>query len=275
MYPPHINLGTLHILSPDLVPELREGHCRQIVTVWLRDFLNMINPSVKKPFLANLIRTTRLAMLFDRRSASNILQRIPCVVRFNRPSFLMKRTPWGVRYIVHDLIDGMRYQDPHAIEKGISFLKCVFHVIPHPNLTASRFSHSVPFSHMLERRLTVDIGVLCDFMDRLCGAIIIAIFFKKRGTLNGLALPRNWLSQLVCDIDNLEHIRLNQTASRYTENVEQLLRSVCTGRDAGERSVLLSTCYILTSYIEHLLWENLDLADPGIAHTRVVYFDRM
>ncbi len=94
---------------------------------------------------------------------------------------------------------------------------------------------------MLERRLTVDIGVLCDFMDRLCGAIIIATFFKKRGTLNGLALPKSWLSQLACDIDKLEYMRLNEIASRYTENVEHLLRAVCTGRDAGERSVLLLT----------------------------------
>ena len=126
LYPAHVNLGSLHVLSTDLVPELQQG--RQIVTVWLRDFLNTIDPWEKptKPFLVNLMRTTCLAMLFDRRAATDNLQRIPCAVGFEKPGFLMRRTFRGeYRYAVHDLIAMMRGEDANALDRGLSFLKYV------------------------------------------------------------------------------------------------------------------------------------------------------
>ena len=65
LYPKHHNIGSLHILSLESVPELTQG--RRIIAVWIQDFLNRLYPDrgVAHAFLVNLMRTTRLAMLID------------------------------------------------------------------------------------------------------------------------------------------------------------------------------------------------------------------
>lgn len=69
-------------------------------------------------------------------------------------------------------------------------------------------------------------------MDHLCGAILMAHYLGKKGTLHGLTLPRSWLSRLVGDLEHLAHMRTNQSSS-YTDNLERLLGAICTGSDAG------------------------------------------
>ena len=122
---------------------------------------------------------------------------------------------------------------------------------------ASSYATSIPTSHVLERQVPIDIGVLCDFMDHLCGSMLVAICLQKKKSLHMLTLPKSWLSRLADDIEQLRHMRTGQL-SGYMDHIPHLLRSVYTGRNA-----------------RHLLCESYDLSDVRLSRTRVVYFERM
>ena len=122
LYPVSDTIGSLHVLSLESIPELTKG--RHILAVWIQDYLNRLyhDRGSEHIFLVNLMRTTRLAMLLDRRVASSQLQRIPCAVRYpeKRPKYLIR---WGGHYIVHDLIAAVQCSDSGALDKGVQFLK--------------------------------------------------------------------------------------------------------------------------------------------------------
>lgn len=85
---------------------------------------------------------------------------------------------------------------------------------------------------MLYNRLRVDIGVLCDFMDDLCGSMLISLYLKLKGTLNGLTLPKSWLARLLQDSKQLARMRTDKSG-KYTACMGRLLGTTYTGNNAG------------------------------------------
>ena len=50
---------------------------------------------------------------------------------------------------------------------------------------------------ILVKRIPVDIGPVCDIVERLCGSLILAHRYAAgRGTLHGITLPRSWFINL-------------------------------------------------------------------------------
>ena len=123
LFPQHFRFGSIHVLAPDLLPELPRA--RTIITVWVRDFLNRCLPSHKPAFafLTNLMRAMSLAMIFDHNAASSNLHLIPS---YNVPA---PERPWHlVRqeiYVVHDLVSLMQYNSKYSLSKGVLALKYV------------------------------------------------------------------------------------------------------------------------------------------------------
>ncbi|KAM5542265.1 hypothetical protein V8D89_004138, partial [Ganoderma adspersum] len=233
LYPKHHTIGSLHVLSLESVPELTQG--RQIIAVWIQDFLNRLYPDrgIAHAFLVNLMRTTRLAMLLDRRIASSSLRSIPCAFRFHdkRPQGFLRS---GTAYIVHDLLAATQGSHRGALDRAVLFM-----------------------NHVVYNRLRVDIGVLCDFMDDLCGSMLISLYLKLKRTLNGLTLPKSWLVRILQDGKQLARMRTDKS-EKYTACMGRLLGTVYTGNNAA-----------------HLLFENLDLSSPGLNKIRVVFFTRL
>lgn len=123
LFPPHFSIGSPHTLSPELAQEFPQA--RSVITVWLCDWLNRTAPStpdserVGMEFPTNLMRATRMAMLFDQRSASNNLHRIPCSIRMRRRDLIR----YPNIYVVHDLIESVMHNTPHALNRGVLYLK--------------------------------------------------------------------------------------------------------------------------------------------------------
>ena len=88
-------------------------------------------------------------------------------------------------------------------------------------------------SHVLYNRLRVDIGVLCDFMDDLCGSMLISLYLKSKGTLDGLTLPKGWLARLLQDAGKLGGMKTERW-EKYIACMGRLLGDVYTGNNAGQ-----------------------------------------
>ncbi|KAI0656836.1 hypothetical protein C8Q70DRAFT_1046658 [Cubamyces menziesii] len=234
LYPAHFKLGSIHTLKATLIPELTEG--QSIITVWVRDFLSQLCPGRDRqpslPFLSGLIRVTRIAMLFDSRVASNDMHRIPCM---NPGPHWRVSSLWrNQTYVVHDLMSMVQGKHPHALDHGMLFLH-----------------------HVVQRRLPIDITVLCDLMDNLCGCLVAAMRFRTGAKLHDVTLPKSWILRIVRD----DRILRNQSVDLwkdYHRCFATLLQQVCTGRGAS-----------------YLLLANRTLEDPGNNVTRNILVARI
>ncbi|KAI0638791.1 hypothetical protein C8Q77DRAFT_1044775, partial [Trametes polyzona] len=207
LHPPHYMLGSPHLLSVTAVPELDEG--RHIITVWIRDFLNELRPGRSEGalhvFLSNLLRATRLAMMFDTRAASAKLHCLPCAF----PGVWSLPVLWRDNtYVVQDLLWAMQCRDRGSLERGILFV-----------------------NHILDQRLPIDISVLCDFMDNLCASLVVATRLKTGRTLHDVILPKSWIARVIPALPAL-HDKWTRRASEYHVHIERLLLQVYSGRDS-------------------------------------------
>lgn len=83
-------------------------------------------------------------------------------------------------------------------------------------------------SHVIKNRIPVDVGVLCSFMEYLCGAFLVAIRLQKRQTLHNLTLPMSWLMRLFPQIKSWQ-ARDTQLSFMFKKNMGEFLEQVYSG----------------------------------------------
>ena len=87
-------------------------------------------------------------------------------------------------------------------------------------------------SHILDKRIPIDVGVLCDFMDHLCGSLLIASRLRTTATLHDLTLTKSWLAHLTPSIEALR-TKDTQLVAIYGVEMLHLLEPIYTGLNAG------------------------------------------
>ncbi|EJF58549.1 hypothetical protein DICSQDRAFT_172899 [Dichomitus squalens LYAD-421 SS1] len=204
--PPYYKLGSSQLLSPALIPEFSLGS--QVIKVWVRDNLYALDPyRPANAFLTSLLQGLRLAFRFDPDAASEYVHRIPAVVSYRPPTLMRGGDSEG--YMVHYLLGSMQNSDVKALSKGVLFM-----------------------NHVLEKKVPIDIGVLSNFMDHLCGSLLIASRLRATATLHDLTLPKSWLLRLSPNIEALR-IKDTQLVNIYQTQITQLLEPIYTGQDAA------------------------------------------
>ncbi|KAI9068145.1 hypothetical protein FKP32DRAFT_1672451 [Trametes sanguinea] len=219
LFPEYSKLGSTHVLEPRLIPELERGF--QAVNTWIRDLLyelNALRPvDSSTPFLVAFMRATLTAFKSGPKEIADYISRVPCVATA-RPEELLRGPDKA--YIVHDFVDFMKNNDIHALNRGVLFL-----------------------NHIIEKHIPVEVSVLCDYMEHLCGALIISIRGRAtNGTLHDLTLPKSWLTRLIPQYSSLI-ARDNQLQRLFHKHFGELLGQVhdgCTwllfeGRDLSQR----------------------------------------
>ncbi|KAI0716097.1 hypothetical protein C8T65DRAFT_606293 [Cerioporus squamosus] len=231
LFPPYYKLGSLYALSQVAIPELEHG--LQVVRVWTRDLLYRLDP-YRPPhlFLTMLIRTARFAFTFDHKAAADYAPRVPCVLAY-RPQALMRSQGTEKSYVVQYLIGFMQNSEVYSLNQGVLFM-----------------------NHILENKIPVDISLLCDFMDHLCGRLILTIRQQSSSSLHDVTLPKSWLSTLVPDAKALQS-KERQLSTLYKKNMGDLLEQIYSGTDAA-----------------HLLFESRDLSSLG-HQVRNIFFARI
>ncbi|KAI0770957.1 hypothetical protein BD413DRAFT_613484 [Trametes elegans] len=204
LFPPYHKLGSYQLIDTNLTPELQRG--LQVVQVWIHDFLFGLNP-LRPPwpdsaFLTTLVRVARLAILIDSEAASKYLSRVPCVATFREVIYLRQSE---IAYTAHDLLGLLYNSDPMALNRGILFLR-----------------------HVLENKVSIDISVLCDIMESLCGSLLIASRLHNGGSLHNLTLPKSWIMRLIPSVEVLK-ARDTHLIDIFSPYAPMLLGQIHTG----------------------------------------------
>ncbi|CDO74781.1 hypothetical protein BN946_scf185001.g29 [Trametes cinnabarina] len=205
LFPEYYKLGSYQALDPKSIPELERGF--QIVDVWVRDLLYGLDASRTAdsgtPFLVALMRATRTSFTCGNKEIMEYISRLPCVAAA-RPEHLLRGPDKA--YIVLDFVSFMQNTDPPALDRGILFL-----------------------NHVLENHIPVDIGVLCGFMEHLCGSFLLCIRGRATtGTLHNLTLPKSWLMCLVPNYATLM-TRDSELWWQFKTHLKDLLEQIYEG----------------------------------------------
>lgn len=91
---------------------------------------------------------------------------------------------------------------------------------------------TLEYRHVVDRKIPIDVRVLCNFVDKLCGSIVVANSLDRNSTLHGVALPRSWFFNTVHHLARLGHQNL-RLAWLYLQPLTSLLQRICSGSDAG------------------------------------------
>ncbi|KIJ21330.1 hypothetical protein PAXINDRAFT_164864 [Paxillus involutus ATCC 200175] len=142
---------------------------KRVMKHWVRDALYNLDPNHDRPgFLTAVLKLTSLVFAFDRSDALKYINQARFNTRHMKPhSFLYTDGHYLVEDIVN-LFDGVAQT---SISSGILFLR-----------------------HILKKSLFVNLSVLCDCLEEVVGKIAVSWHLSYVPPLNGLVLPRGWLS---------------------------------------------------------------------------------
>ncbi|KAH9910160.1 uncharacterized protein B0H18DRAFT_516086 [Fomitopsis serialis] len=235
--PPFFKLGTVCSLRPLMIPEYKAA--MQAVRKWVLDWLYDLWPHGSRDdllptFLTALMRTISLGLTVDSGALHNHLPQVRSVVTC-RPKPLLRGQDGTASevYIVQDLDRFVFNVHPASLASGILYV-----------------------NHILVKRLSIDIVVLCEFMDNLASLLIVASQLNDANTLHDLTMPRSWLQRVLPSLHQLQN-KSTDHICLYIEPVAALLEQIYTSVNAG-----------------YLLFESSDLSKLGW-HVRNVFLARI
>ncbi|OBZ79120.1 TPR and ankyrin repeat-containing protein 1 [Grifola frondosa] len=203
LFPPHYKMGSLHLLATAMIPEFQKG--LQVVRTWVPELFYALDPyAAQHQFLSSLTRAAALSYTFDSYAAHHYIRRANCYSMYRPPHLL--RSPDA--YVVHDILAFMEDNHQNSLSRGILFMK-----------------------HVLDNQIPIDIAVLCDFLDHLCGSLVISVRFQRDSTLHDVTLPRSWLVREVRAI-NKAKLRDTGLSFVYVKSMTALLEQIYTGLSA-------------------------------------------
>ena len=100
------------------------------------------------------------------------------------------------------------------------------------NIISSDTLTTFIISHILGSKFPIDIRVLSEMMDRLCGMLILASR-KNAASLHLVTLPVEWLRQLVNDLPNILE-RKSTKLLQYRWIAQTFIHQLRSGKDVGE-----------------------------------------
>ncbi|PBL01521.1 hypothetical protein ARMGADRAFT_984178 [Armillaria gallica] len=209
LHPPYHMFGSISHLALSSIPEAAKG--LNVVRDWVRTVVYGREYHPRTNFLTDVMRTTTLALTFDRSQAGYLRDaayfRIP-------PPFVYIRQ--DNHLILYDLLNSISGSQTWSLTAGFLF-----------------------FEHVVKERLPINIGVLCDFLDFLCGSVILCGDRSGMRLPHNITLPRSWLLRFV-DYDFPYFNKGTDTNLYYIllAPIWDLLERLRVGRD----------------YVEHLLY---------------------
>ncbi|KAG1809265.1 hypothetical protein EV424DRAFT_1328374 [Suillus variegatus] len=166
--PPFFIQGSPAELDMNLMPLRADG--MKVVKLWIRESFYSLDPfHTQAEFLTALMRITSLSFAFDRNDAPVYIRQAKCTI--SGPLELFRKG--DNRYMVQDLLSSYQGATRSSISSGILYLL-----------------------HVLDNRVCVNLSVLCDCIEDVCGAFVIKYRMDpdfNRFPLHNTVLPCSWL----------------------------------------------------------------------------------
>lgn len=190
-FPVHYKVGSALDIDLATIKEAEKGV--QIVIEWIHDLL--LNQDFSRVhdhgFLTFIAELVTLALRFEKSGVLPYFSRAPCIT-MDCPEGYVRESG---RYIVWDLLDFLTRTGTTSLSSGVLFVKYVqrhFYIFAKPDsLCSSR--------HVCERRLPIDVNVLCHIVELLSAAYAIGHRLRVYGSLHGIIMSRRLLSRLHAD----------------------------------------------------------------------------
>ncbi|KAI6137065.1 hypothetical protein F5141DRAFT_66436 [Pisolithus sp. B1] len=163
-FPPFRAQGSLADLNWSSIQGAHDGI--RVMRNWVRSAIYSLEPRYSSNFLTDILSLIKLSSTFGE---SDALQNANCVLRY-RPRSLFRHPG---RYIVEDMIESVQSSIETSIPTGILGLH-----------------------HIIRNNLQVNLSVLCDCIEGVLGAYVIALRLKNNpgvDSLHDVVLPRSWL----------------------------------------------------------------------------------
>lgn len=194
-------------------------------THWIWPNLYHLEPYNTR-FLSTFLRLADLGSFIDNKALVDHVHRTSLVQKY-RPPFLMREERDG--YVILELLEFLRGGEKSSIHAGAAFIQCVSHQF-HISL-----SDPTLFRHILDKKIPVEITLLCRFLELVVGSLVIAWSFKRIGSLHGVTLPRSWILENVRKLDEVKNKDAHPHFAFTTAGLfRDLLENVYTGNGAGE-----------------------------------------
>ncbi|KAF7306321.1 UvrD-like helicase ATP-binding domain-containing protein [Mycena indigotica] len=204
------------------IPEAALG--LRVLGDWLRDGAYGLGFEPGFPFfkLTHFVEIVQLAFQFDRQYAMDYLTKAP-FMNTNKP-LIYQRGPGG--YVLFEFLKAIQDAEEWSLSAGVIFLRHI----------------------AVENALPIQIRLICDLADNICGRLIIADRQRRGGVFHNITLPLSWLvRQVTSGRNGFVSPRASNTCWIFARTLVALLEPVLTGVGAG-----------------HLLFDNKDLANAVI-----------
>ncbi|RXW16510.1 hypothetical protein EST38_g9345 [Candolleomyces aberdarensis] len=188
------------------VPEAVLGS--QTVVKWLRDILGNREMPFDRMLLTFLCEGASLLMRFDPNARVDLM-RAPLLGVLESHRYLYRLE--GTVYVVPELYHCLRAADRTFISAGIVF-----------------------FQHMVDRKIYIDVNVLCHLAEFLAGSVILA---RVKFNLHNVVLPRGWILALLNQIAMKEPDTM--LLDRLLFSMKALLEGLVKGGEEANEMVQL------------------------------------
>ncbi|KAG8220598.1 hypothetical protein J3R82DRAFT_2824 [Butyriboletus roseoflavus] len=223
-YPEFHIQGSIATLDPSMIPGFNEG--RGVMKHWVWEALHILSANHDpQGFLTTVLKLTSLLFVFDKSSALKCINQAPFVAHHIWPREFEYSDG---SYVVEDILNFFDGAMQTSISAGLRFLR-----------------------HVLEASSSVNLSVFCDRLEEVVGKISVSWRLSSDPPLNGLVLPRGWLSKQ--DFYRQKEMKMD-LLSGLLESVRDLLMSLQSG-SVGEKYKLSHTrltpmlCNVFTSRI--------------------------
>ncbi|KAI0321916.1 hypothetical protein OF83DRAFT_135754 [Amylostereum chailletii] len=212
LFPIHHAFGSAVVLNVNQIPEAKRG--LGVLRDVIMNALYALDPRDQSPkkmaFASTLLRVMNLGFLFDRAAIRNYMHNAPTMNKLHAQHLLRPAGGSETRYVVHDLADLFQGSERTSLIAGILF-----------------------FTHLLNNRIHIDIGVLCALLDFLASSCIFAKRMKY-GTpqFHGLTLPRSWILARLGDLERLKYKEIRMFEN-LVDPIGALIYQLHTGENAG------------------------------------------
>lgn len=232
LHPPFHLLGNDTHLDADHIPEFQRGI--QVVKDWVQQVaytLDFQNPLL---FLTRLIGSAILGFTLDKSGAPRYW-RSARLFQFQPPPPFLR--PPNNDCTLPELLMSLEDRYSFSINSGLLSL-----------------------SHFLNRRFSINISLLCDWIELLCSSAIFAHAARYRHGFHGITGPWSWvLRHTSSDVNELAMKHFNGILlQKLSGDLKELLEIIFTGVGAG-----------------HLLFENGNLCDLRFGAARSLFITRI